>query len=136
MFLLDTNIVLEPLKQKPNQAILEKLNKHSGECFISAVIWHELWFGCLRLPKSKRKDAIQSYLENVIKPTMEILLYSSVVAEIHAVERVRLTALGLPPTFVDSQIASTAIHHNLKLVTLNLKDFEFFNNLEVTDWRF
>ena len=134
MFLLDTNIVSEPLKHKPNRIILEKLNIHSGECFISAVTWHELWFGCARLSESKRKDAIESYLNNVIKPTMEILPYSSKASVIHAQERARLTNLGNPLPFVDGQIAATAIEHHLILVTLNLRDFESFKELQLTDW--
>ena len=135
MFLLDTNIVSEPLKVKPKQTILEKLKLHSRESFISAVTWHELWFGCHKLPESKRKDAVRGYLEQVVKPAMEILPYSAEVAFVHAQERARLTALGLPPPFADGQIAATAIQHDLTLVTLNLKDFQSFEDLKTIDWR-
>ena len=61
-FLLDTNIVSEPLRPAPDPAILANLRDHQSEVAIAAVVWHELWFGCLRLPPSAKREAIEHYL--------------------------------------------------------------------------
>ncbi len=48
-FLLDTNVLAEPLKARPNAGIMRKLHQHDGEFCIPTPVWHEMWFGCLRL---------------------------------------------------------------------------------------
>jgi tRNA(fMet)-specific endonuclease VapC len=47
---------------------------------------------------------------------------------------VRLSNIGKTPGFVDSQIASISYCNNLILVTNNVSDFEFFNNLSIENW--
>ncbi len=44
-FLLDTNIVSEPLRPTPAPGILRRLREHEGEMAIPSVVWHELRFG-------------------------------------------------------------------------------------------
>lgn len=133
-FLLDTNIVSEPLRPAPAQAILDKLRRHRDEIAIAAVVWHELRFGCHRLPPSAKRDAIQRYLDQVILPSMPILPYDQRSAEWHAAERARLAAAGKTPPFVDGQIAAVAAVNGLALVTRNMADFAHFQGLRVIDW--
>jgi tRNA(fMet)-specific endonuclease VapC len=42
--------------------------------------------------------------------------------------------MGKTPAFIDGQIASIAYSNNLILVTNNVSDFEFFNDLMVENW--
>ena len=133
-FLLDTNIVSEPLRPAPAQAILDKLRRHRDEIAIAAVVWHELRFGCHRLPPSAKRDAIQRYLDQVILPSMPILPYDQRSAEWHAAERARLAAAGKTPPFVGGQIAAVAAVNGLALVTRNMADFAHFQGLRVIDW--
>ena len=46
----------------------------------------------------------------------------------------RLEALGRPAPFVDGQIAAIAHANGLALITLNVKDFARFKELDVADW--
>lgn len=135
VYLLDTNILAEPLRPAPDPAVLEKLKEHESQLAISAVVWHEMWFGCARLPKSIRRAAVEKYLWEVIAPSMPILPYDSRAAEYHAAERARLAGLGKTPSFVDGQIASVAYVNELVLVTFNLADFREFKDLNITNWR-
>ncbi|MBD2131969.1 MULTISPECIES: hypothetical protein [unclassified Sphaerospermopsis] len=57
-FLLDTNIISEPLRIEPNQAVLQNMVKYELEIAMASVTWHELLFGCYRLPHSKKKNKI------------------------------------------------------------------------------
>jgi tRNA(fMet)-specific endonuclease VapC len=134
-FLLDTNIISEPLRPMPNQKILERLQSHQDEIAIAAVVWHELWFGCARLPVSARRTAVERYLNEVVAVSIPILPYDQRAAVWHAAERARLAGIGRPPPFADGQIAAIAKVNDLTLVTLNTADYAEFHALQLTDWQ-
>jgi hypothetical protein len=56
-YLLDTSIVSVPVAKKPDPAILKRLEANGPECAIAAPVWHELTYGCRRLPRGKRRAA-------------------------------------------------------------------------------
>lgn len=134
-FLLDTNIVSEPLRPKPVPAVLRKLRRHEDEIAIPSVVWHELQFGVARLAPSRRRDVIARYLDEVVLATMPILDYDRSAAQWHATERARLAFRGETPPFVDGQIAAIARVNELTLVTFNGSDFKRFEGLRVQSWR-
>ncbi|MEW6077496.1 MAG: type II toxin-antitoxin system VapC family toxin [Thermodesulfobacteriota bacterium] len=134
MFLLDTNIISEMVKKTPNAGVMNKLELHQDKLFTAAPVWHELNFGCQRLPASSRKKQLEIFLETVIRQTMGILPYDATVAALHAAERARLSATGKTPSFVDGQIAAIAMINNLTLVTRNLNDFKLFKKLSLENW--
>lgn len=132
-FLVDTNILSEPLRQRPRRAILRRLEEHAAAIAVPAPAWHELLFGCRRLPPSKRRDAIEDYLETAVRACFPILAYEESAAAWHAQERARLVAVGRTPPFVAGQIAAIAKIHGLTLVTGNTGDFRPFH-IEVASW--
>ena len=134
-YLLDTNIVSEPLRPKPQHGVIRKLSRHEDEIAISSVVWHELRFGAERLPPSRRREAIVQYLNEVVLATMPILAYDRAAAEWHAKERARLVDRGTTPPFANGQIAAIAYAHDLILVTFNDADFRQFQGLRVLTWR-
>ena len=133
-YLLDTNIVSEPLRSSPSRTVLRRLASHEGVTAIASIVWHELQLGCARLPVSRRRDAIERYLEDVVLASFPILDYDRAAAEWHARERVRLEAAGKTPPFVDGQIAAIACVNDLVLVTANKVDFRGFKGLRVEGW--
>jgi tRNA(fMet)-specific endonuclease VapC len=133
-YLLDTNVVSEPLRPNPAPNILRRLRRHEGETAIASIVWHELQFGCERLPKSRRRTAIERYLEDVVLASFPILDYERTAAEWHARERARLEAAGNTPPFIDGQIAAIASVNDLMLVTANKVDFRGFKGLRVQSW--
>jgi tRNA(fMet)-specific endonuclease VapC len=133
-FLLDTNVLSEPLRPTPNRRLLTRLGRHSGTMGIAAPTWHELRFGCERLPRSRRREQIEDYLLSVVRTGFPVLPYDEAAAAWHARERARLLALGSPPPFVDSQIAAIASVNDLILVTANRSDFAGFESLRLEDW--
>jgi len=134
-YLLDTNVLSEPLRPAPNPGIIDKLRAHQDEIATAAPVWHELLFGCHRLAASKKRRAIEEYLRQVVRPTLPILPYDTAAAGWHAAERARLTGLGKTPPFVDGQIAAIATTNNLVIITANVDDFLIFEGLQVEDWR-
>ncbi len=134
LYLLDTNIISEPLKLIPDQNVLDGLKMNEGNTVICSPVLHELQYGMERLPKSKKKILILEYINNVIIPSLPILPYGSEAAVNHAGLRAKLEAEGRIIGFVDSQIASIAMTNNLILVTRNLKDFENIEGLQLENW--
>ena len=133
-FLLDTNIVSSPISKQPNPSVLRKLEEHGHECAIAAPVWHELTFGCQRLPRGKRRNAVEAYLQDVVLASLGVLPYDEDAARWHGIERARLEGLGKPAPFVDGQIAAIAYVNQLTLVTINVKDFTRFKGVEVENW--
>jgi len=130
-YLIDTNILSEPLKPTPNPAVIAQMQQHTPDIAIAAVTWHEIRFGCDRLPPSRRRDYIETYLQNV-QNTFPILPYDAAAATWHSMERVRLR--NQPPPFQDGQIAAIAAVNQLILVTNNVADFANFQNFALENW--
>ena len=134
-FLLDTNVLSEPVRPVPHVRVLSKLRDHAGEIATGAPVWHELVFGCKRLPTSRKREAIETYLLHTVRAGVPILAYDEAAADWHAAERARLVALGKTPPFLDGQIAAIAKVHDLILVTSNRDHFEVFEGLQIQDWK-
>ena len=133
-YLLDTNVLSEAVKADPNRKVMAMLERHQDEIATAAPVWHELLFGCLRLPVSRKRDMIETYLENVVLRNMDILPYDERSAEWHAQQRARLSMQGKVPSFVDGQIAAIAWVNGMILVTRNTHDFKSFEDIRVLNW--
>lgn len=133
-FLVDTNVLSQPVRPRPHPHALRRLQAHEAQVATAGPVWHELVFGCFRLPPSTRREAIERYLFHVVQPAMAILPYDERAAEWHARERARLAALGRTPSFVDGQIAAIAAVNGLVVATLNAGDFRGFEGVGVEDW--
>ncbi|GJD18337.1 PilT domain-containing protein [Rivularia sp. IAM M-261] len=134
-FLLDTNILSEPLRPRPNPNVARMLLQHSGEIATATVVFHELLFGCYRLPaESRKRSIIESYLYTEVKQKIPLLPYDTAAAEWFAAERTRLTTIGKTPAYADGQIATIAQVNNLILVTNNVADYSDFQNLKIENW--
>jgi tRNA(fMet)-specific endonuclease VapC len=114
--------------------VLRRLGAHENQIAIPSVVWHELRFGADRLPVSRRREAIERYLKEIVFTTMPILPYDHAAAEWHATERARLASRGASPSFADGQIAAIARVNDLILVTFNAADFKRFEGIEVVSW--
>ncbi len=133
-YLLDTNILSEAVKTEPDKYVMIMLERHQAEIVTASPVWHELQYGCYRLPISRKREVIESYLEDIIRQNMIILPYDERAAKWHAEERARLTGLGKTPSYVDGQIAAIAKVNGLVLVTRNIADFDMFSDLKVKNW--
>jgi tRNA(fMet)-specific endonuclease VapC len=133
-YLLDTSTISETLKPSPHRGLLRRLGEHRAEVATAAPVWHELVFGCRRLPPSPRREALEDYLYGILAPSLAVLPYDMEAAARHGEERARLAAGGKTPPFVDGQIAAVALVQGLILVTRNVTDFTEFAGLEIENW--
>ncbi len=98
-YLLDTNIIAEPTKLQPNLNVINALTLYAEDLAISAVSCHELWFGTDRLPPSRKRTTLETYLTNLANTGIPILPYTQEAGEWFATERSRLTSLGQTPAY-------------------------------------
>ena len=122
------------MKIRPNAGVVRQLELRAEQCAIASPVWHELQYGCKLLPQGKKREALTRYLRDVVYASFPILPYDDVAAEWHAAERSRLQRLGRVPLFVDGQIAAIARNAGLALVTMDTRDFQSFQGLELENW--
>lgn len=134
IYLLDSNILSEPVRREPDAGLMDKLAKHDGEYATAAIVWHELNYGCYLLPASKRKTQLLSYLAMLRDSGLVILPFAQSAAEWFAQERARLKTMGQTCAYADGEIAAIAAVNNLILVSRNTSDFACFHNLTVHNW--
>ncbi len=133
-FLLDTNILSEPLRPAPNPRVMESLVRSSGLTATATVVFHEMLYGCYRLPNSRKRQAIEAYLREEVEAKLLLLPYDTEAAKWHASERARLVKLGKTPSYVDGQIAAIAVVNDLVLVTNNEADYADFQGIQIENW--
>jgi tRNA(fMet)-specific endonuclease VapC len=130
-FLLDTSVLSQSLKKRPNPGVMRKLAEHDGQFATSIVTYHELRFGALSAREARTRAAYRDFLESPVFLGIPILPYDREAADEHARARYELRKT-LP--WADLQIAAIAKRNGLVLVTNHTKDFRGYPGLDVVDW--
>ncbi len=125
-YLLDTNIISEIVRPQPNKNIQKWLDDVPSESlFISVLTLGEIRRGIEMLKDSKRKNHLILWLEQELPKWFgeKVLPIDQEVAERWGY--MTSTMKRHPQlTAIDSLLAATALTHNLKMVTRNIKDFD------------
>jgi len=102
-----------------------------GTVYISAVTYHELFYGALHagFTKDRHLKALEDF---VIQLT--ILPFTSSSSERSAEVRESLAARGTPIGPLDTLIAGHALEHELTLVSGNLREFSRLEGLPLENW--
>ena len=133
-YLLDTNILSEPARQNPNSLVMDRFQMYDGQYATSSIAWHELLYGVAVLQNSKKKTHLKTYLKILQDNGLIIIPYDNVAAEWFAKQRAALKAQGKTSAYVDGEIAAVATTNKLTLVTRNIDDFQYFENLTLDNW--
>lgn len=131
-YLLDTNVLSEPGRKNPDLLVLARLAESKGDCTTSAINWHELHYGILRLPAGKRRKELELLVSGYAD--LPVLSYDNEVAARHAQVKTALEQAGKPMPETDGQIAAIAEVHGLILVTRNEADFRHYPGLKIENW--
>ena len=133
-YLLDTDILSEPVVARPNPAVLERIKANRRLLAISSVTWQEAVYGMLLLPAGRRREQVEDYLFRRIRPSLPILGFEERAAQWQAEQRARLRQMGRTASHPDAQIAAIAAVNDLVLVTRNVPDFADFIGLRIENW--
>ena len=126
-FLLDTNVVSEWAKPRPDPGVVTWLAEiDEDRVFISVVTLAELQYGIERMPRGNRRTRLSRWLQDELPLRFEgrLLLINEAVAETWGKTVARCEMMGRPIGVMDAFVASIANVHSLKLVTRNGPDFE------------
>lgn len=124
--LLDTCVISEAVKQMPNARVSQWLAAQDDDALhLSVITLGELEKGISRLPESRRRSQLETWLAHDIRARFEgrMLPISLDVALHWGRLQAECASQGRPLPVIDSLLASTALVHNLTLVTRNVEGF-------------
>lgn len=129
-YMLDTNICIYAIKNKPKE-VIERLKEHEpGEICISSVTYAELIHG-VEKSKAVNKNRIALTL---LLADIEILPFDANAAESYGEIRAELERKGTPIGPLDMMIAGHAKSLGYTVVTNNIKEFERIVGLRFENW--
>lgn len=129
-YLLDTNIVIYTMKNRPQQ-VKKRFQQHQGRMGISAVTLGELVFG------AEHSQQVERNLADIeaMAARLEVLPFDNKAAYHFGQIRAALYRTGQPIGPYDMMIAGQARAMGLILATNNAKEFERVPGLLLEDWR-
>jgi len=129
-YLLDTNICIYLIKQRPTR-VMDQFRSHAiGEIGISSITVSELWYG---VAKSEHQAANARALEQFLLPLV-IAPFDDQAAEAYGEIRAGLEEQGKPIGAMDLLIAAHAVSLGVRLVTNNEREFSRVPDLIVENW--
>ena len=129
-YLLDTNICIYIIKNRP-KAVIEQLRQQPLEDInVSTITVAELELG---VAKSERREANRLALIEFLSP-FRIRDFDQAAAREYGIVRCELEKRGTPIGPLDMLIAAQAISLQLVLVTNNIKEFRRVEQLHIENW--
>ena len=136
-FLLDTNVVSEWIKPRPDAGVVAWLAQADEDrVFVSVITLAELRYGIERMAAGNRRRRLDEWLRNELPVRFEgrVLSIDGAVADAWGKVVARSEAVGRPISVTDAFIAATVEVHGLTLVTRNASDFESTLKAIVNPW--
>ncbi len=130
MYMLDTNMCIYIIKNKPEKVKEKLFSTHFKDICISSITLSELYFG---VEKSNYSQKNKIALELFLSP-FKVLPFGNEAAITYGKVRALLEKNGTPIGAMDYLIAAHALSENLVLVTNNEKEFVRIPNLKVENW--
>jgi toxin FitB len=135
MILLDTNVLSELMRPRPNPAVVAWVDAHSVEACISAITIAEIGLGIALLPQGQRREALASAARRMFVEDFagRCLAFDATAAERYTEVVAERRGRGRPITTQDAQIAAIALANGMALATRNSGDFEEITGLPLVD---
>ena len=128
-YMLDTNIVIYTMKNKP-VSVREAFEKHDGRMCISSITYMELVYGAERSSSPERNlTSLEGFVAR-----MDVLPLDDSAAAHAGQIRAELAKQGRPIGPYDQLIAGHARSLGLVLVTNNEKEFARVSGLRTENW--
>lgn len=129
MFLLDTNICIYVINQKPIQVIERFKQQQLGDIAISSITAAELAFGVEKSGSVRNQQALEKFFA-----PLEILPFDESCIGYYAKLRHDLQRQGTPIGSLDMLIAAHALATDAILVTNNIGEFARVQGLRLQNW--
>jgi tRNA(fMet)-specific endonuclease VapC len=130
-YLLDTNICIYIINEKPEK-VLRKFEQYPVYEFgISSITHAELQYG---VEKSKNKDTNQEALDEFLLPLKILPFHGKKLATCYGEIRSSLESKGETIGPFDMLIAAHALSLDLTIISNNIKEFSRIPNLKCENW--
>ncbi len=124
MIVLDTNVLSEPLKQRPDEHVLAWLSSLDEEAGVTAVSVGELLTGVRALPSGRRRAGLLEAIESTLRAFAgSVLAYDEAAARHYAGLQEARRGAGRPLAVEDGMIAAICVARGASLATRNTSDF-------------
>ena len=133
-YLLDTNVVSELVRVKPNNKVVKWFETVPDEALhLSVLSLGEVRKGVEKLKASRRRERLRVWLEQELVEWFgpRLLPVDHAVADRWGILFARIER---PVPAIDSLLAATALHHGLRLVTRNIEDFQVTGLEVINPW--
>ncbi|WP_088240819.1 type II toxin-antitoxin system tRNA(fMet)-specific endonuclease VapC [Calothrix rhizosoleniae] len=129
-YLLDTNICIYLIKQKPPKVLARFQTLTLSDVGISSITVAELEYGvCKSQQQEKNRNALMQFLI-----PLEIVEFDQNAATIYGSIRNNLESRGLVIGSMDMLIAAHALSLGVTLVSNNVGEFSRISNLSLENW--
>lgn len=137
MILLDTNVMSEPLRQAPEQRVIDWIDAQAMETlFLSAITVAELRAGVALLPAGKRRAGLQENLEKRVLPLFagRVLPFDLACTHAYATLMSKARSAGLAVATADGYIAAIAAANGFAVATRDTSPFETAGVTVINPW--
>ena len=130
-YLLDTNICIYIINEKPKK-VLRKFEQYPiYEFGISSITHAELRYG---VEKSKNKDINKNALDEFLLPLTILPFYGEKLVACYGEIRALLESKGKTIGPLDMLIAAHALNLNLTIISNNIREFSRIPDLKCENW--
>ena len=123
VYLVDANVLSEASKPDPDERVVDWLRRNEPEIAVDPIILGEVRFGILLLPRGRRRSRLERWFEEGVR-RLQCIPWEASTGLRWAELLATLRSSGRAMPIKDSLIAATALAHDLKVATLNRRDFE------------
>ncbi len=137
MIILDTNVVSEMIRSKPEPKVLTWLKSHKhSDLYISVMTIMELKFGSALLPDGPDRKILNTKIDGALRSHFagRILVFQETQAEICAELMASKKAFTPFVKIVDLQIAATALSNGFAVATRDLNDYQHEGLRVINPW--
>ncbi len=137
MIVLDTNVLSEIMRAKPDPTVLAWLDAQAPEdLWLNSVVAAELLFGVARLPEGARKQRLAQAVSAMLEQDFagQILSFDLGAASVYAVMLAERERIGQSMAMADAQIAAICLSRDAILATRNTKHFEGLGVALINPW--
>jgi Predicted nucleic acid-binding protein, contains PIN domain len=129
-YMLDTNICIFIIKQKPENVLKRFLQLEPGDICISSITYAELVHGVEKSQaRGKNRLALTIFLSEI-----QIMPFDDLAAQVYGKVKTDLQKKGTVIGPFDTLIAAHAKSLHLVLITNNTREFARVEGLELEDW--
>lgn len=137
MIILDTNVISEPLRQTPEQRVIDWLDAQAvATLYLTTISVAEMRFGILALPKGRRRTNLLESFEGLILPRFagRVLSFDVPSANAYGQAMAKARSAGRPIGSADGYIAAIAAANKMMVATRDTDPFEAAGVAFINPW--